>query len=46
MTVLSLYGGIAMPQGVVYQREGINGDYDAFEDVEELIVFIKTGRKV
>ena len=29
--------------GVVYHREGITGDYDDFEDVEELINFIKTG---
>ena len=28
--------------GVVYHREGIIGDYDDFEDVEELIEFIKT----
>ena len=30
--------------GIVYHREGINGDYDAFEDVAELIAFIKTGK--
>ena len=29
--------------GVVYHRDGINGDYDAFEDVEELIKYIETG---
>jgi len=29
--------------GVVYHREGINGDYDSFDDVEELISFIETG---
>lgn len=29
--------------GIVYHREGINGDYDEFEDVEQLIAFIKTG---
>ena len=29
--------------GVVYHREGINGDYDYFDDVEELISFIETG---
>ena len=28
--------------GVVYHRKGLNGDYDAFEDVEMLIEFIKT----
>lgn len=27
--------------GVVYHREGINGDYDDFDDVEKLIEFIK-----
>ena len=27
--------------GVVYHREGINGDYDDFDDVEELIDFIR-----
>lgn len=31
--------------GVVYHREGINGDYDAFDDVDALIEFIKTGRR-
>ena len=31
--------------GVVYHREGINGDYDDFNDVEELIRFIKTGKR-
>lgn len=31
--------------GVVYHREGINGDYDDFKDAEELISFIKTGKK-
>lgn len=29
--------------GVVYHREGIVGDYDDFNDVEELIDFIRTG---
>ena len=29
--------------GIVYHREGINGDYDDFEDLEELIDFIRTG---
>ncbi len=29
--------------GVIYHREGINGDYDDFEDVEKLIEFIRTG---
>lgn len=31
--------------GVVYHREGINGDYDDFDDAEKLIEFIKTGRR-
>ncbi|HCW53125.1 MAG TPA: hypothetical protein DG753_05180 [Clostridium sp.] len=31
--------------GVVYHREGITGDYDDFVNVEDLIAFIKTGRK-
>lgn len=31
--------------GVVYHRSGINGDYDGFDDVEELIRFIKTGKR-
>lgn len=30
--------------GVLYHREGINGDYDNFDDVETLIDFIKTGK--
>lgn len=31
-------------RGIVYHREGIVGDYDDFDDVEELIEFIKTGK--
>lgn len=31
--------------GIVYHRQGIFGDYDGFKDTEELIEFIKTGRK-
>lgn len=31
--------------GVVYHREGIFGDYDDFDDVEELIAFIKNGTR-
>ena len=31
--------------GIVYHREGIVGDYDDFDDVEELISFIKTGKR-
>lgn len=30
-------------KGVVYHREGFHGDYDDFEDVEELIAFILAG---
>lgn len=30
--------------GVVYHRQGIVGDYDEFDDVEELIRFIKGGK--
>lgn len=31
--------------GVVYHRDGINGDYDDFDDVNKLIEFIKSGKK-
>ena len=31
--------------GIVYHRDGINGDYDDFDDVEKLIEFIKTGQR-
>lgn len=31
--------------GVIYHRNGINGDYDDFDYVEKLIDFIKTGKK-
>ena len=31
--------------GVIYHREGINGDYDDFSDIEKLIEFIKTGKR-
>ncbi len=30
-------------KGIVYHRDGINGDYDDFNDAEELINFILTG---
>ena len=30
--------------GVVYHREGITDDYDDFDDLEEPIAFIETGR--
>ncbi len=29
--------------GVVYHREGVNGDYDDFDDIEQLLSFIETG---
>lgn len=29
--------------GIIYHREGVNGDYDSFDDIEKLIEFIKTG---
>ena len=32
-------------RGVVYHREGINGDYDDFDNVEKLIEFIKTAER-
>ncbi len=31
--------------GVVYHRDGINGDYDDFSNVEQLIEFILTGKR-
>ena len=31
--------------GIVYHREDFTGDYDDFDDLEKLIVFIKTGKK-
>lgn len=31
--------------GVVYHRQGILGDYDGFEDSEELIRFLRTGKE-
>lgn len=30
--------------GVVYHREGVNGDYDEVSDIDSLISFIKTGK--
>ena len=32
-------------KGIAYHREGINGDYDDFDDMEELIFFIKNGKR-
>lgn len=31
--------------GVVYHRSGVTGDYDDFDDAEELIRFIRTGTR-
>ena len=31
--------------GIVYHREGVLGDYDDFDDVEELIQYIKEGKR-
>lgn len=31
--------------GIIYHKSGINGDYDDFTDVEELINFIKSGKR-
>ncbi|MCQ2417637.1 MAG: DUF3795 domain-containing protein [Oscillospiraceae bacterium] len=31
--------------GIQYHREGISGDYDDYEDVEELLLFIQTGKR-
>lgn len=31
--------------GIIYHREGIVGDYDEFDDVEKLIMFIKEGKR-
>lgn len=31
--------------GIVYHRQGIVGDYDEFENVEDLITFISKGKK-
>ena len=31
--------------GIVYHREGIMGDYDEFDDLEEMIDFIRTGKR-
>ena len=30
-------------RGILYHREGIKGDYDDFDNAEDLIEFIKTG---
>lgn len=32
-------------KGIVYHQEGINGDYDDFSDVEQLMEFILTGKR-
>ena len=31
--------------GIVYHREGIIGDYDDFDNIEDLIEFVKTGKR-
>ena len=31
--------------GVVYHREGITGDYDYFDDIDQLMSFIQTGKR-
>ena len=31
--------------GILYHRDGIVGDYDEFDDVEKLILFIKRGKR-
>ena len=30
--------------GIIYHREGLHGDYDDFENEDDLIVFILTGK--
>lgn len=32
-------------KGVVYHRDGLNGDYDDFQNIEELISFILAGER-
>lgn len=32
-------------KGIIYYRDEINGDYDDFSDVEQLIAFILTGNR-
>lgn len=32
-------------RGIVYHREGISGDYDDFDNTDDLIEFIRTGEK-
>ncbi len=32
-------------QGVVYHRDGVIGDYDEFEDLDQLMLFIETGKR-
>ena len=31
---------------IIYYRDDIHGDYDDFDDVEALIQFIRTGKRV
>lgn len=30
--------------GIIYHRDGINGDYDDFDNIEDLMEFIKAGK--
>ena len=32
--------------GIIHHREGIKGDYDDIDDIEELIDFVMTGKRV
>lgn len=31
--------------GVIFHRDGINGDYDDFDDVEVLMKYIRSGHR-
>lgn len=31
--------------GIVYHRQGTSGDYDDFDDIDQLLDFIKTGKR-
>ena len=32
-------------KGIVYHRKGFEGDYDDFDNIEDLVDFILTGRR-
>ncbi len=32
-------------KGIIYHRQGISGDYDDFQELEQLIDFIRTGQR-